>query len=160
MLNQIKQFLEQHLTLLGPEMSAAEQLRLASVALFLEMIELDDNGEARKRELILSLVQKNFSLNQEQATILIATAEQKSKQATDYFQFTSLINKQCTLEQKIQLIESLWRIALVDRKLDPEVEYLIRKLADLLYVPHSDFVITKNRVQSQLESQLVEFKSA
>jgi len=148
MLNQIKQFLEQHLALLGPELSAAEQLRLASVALYLEMIEMDDKGEAKERELILSLVQKSFSLNQEQAAALIATAEQKSKQATDYFQFTSLINKQYTLEQKIQLIESLWRIALVDCKLDPQEEYLIRKLADLLYVPHLDFIMAKNRISA------------
>jgi len=150
MLNIIKQFLDHHFAPLAPHLSGEEQLRVASVALFLEMIEMDDKGEAKERDLILSLVQKSFSLTAEQAEALIAIAEQDRKQATDYFQYTSLINKQCSLEQKIQLIESLWRIALVDGQLDPEEEYLVRKLAELLYVPHVDFIMTKIRVNHNL----------
>lgn len=150
MLNIIKQFLDHHFAPLAPHLSSEEQLRVASVALFLEMIEMDDKGEAKERDLILSLVQKSFSLTVEQAEALIAMAEQDRKQATDYFQYTSLINKLCSLEQKIQLIESLWRIALVDGQLDPEEEYLVRKLAELLYVPHVDFIMTKIRVNHNL----------
>ncbi|MEC4749073.1 TerB family tellurite resistance protein [Methylomicrobium sp. Wu6] len=150
MLNIIKQFLDHHFAPLAPHLSSEEQLRVASVALFLEMIEMDDKGEAKERDLILSLVQKSFSLTAEQAEALIAMAEQDRKQATDYFQYTSLINKLCSLEQKIQLIESLWRIALVDGQLDPEEEYLVRKLAELLYVPHVDFIMTKIRVNHNL----------
>ncbi|MGR8935492.1 MAG: tellurite resistance TerB family protein [Gammaproteobacteria bacterium] len=146
MLNQLKQFLEQHLNLPAPEASAEQQLQFASVALLLEMIEMDDKGERKERELIASMVQKNFSLNQEQAAALIATAEQQRQQATDDFQFIVLINKQCTPEQKIRLIESLWKIAIVDSPVDPQEEYLVRKLANLLYVPHLDFIKAKNRV--------------
>ncbi|MBL1262916.1 TerB family tellurite resistance protein [Methylomicrobium sp. RS1] len=146
MLTQIKIFFEQHFALSAPEMSEEEQLQIASIALFLEIMAMDDTGEAKERELILTLVKQSFSLTTDQAAALIASAEQKNKQATDYFQFTSLINKRCTLEQKIQLIESLWKIALVDGKLDPEEEYLVRKLAELLYVPHVDFIMAKHRV--------------
>ena len=146
MLNQIKLFLENHLTLTDSEDKTEEQLRLASVSLFMEMLRIDDKYEPQDRELILRLVQKNFSLNAEQASSLIESAEQQSKQATDYFQFTSLINKQCTLEQKISLIESLWKIAYSGGILDPEEEYLVRKIADLLYVPHVDFIMAKYRV--------------
>ncbi len=148
MLNQIKLFFEQHLALPASEKPIEEQLQLASVALFMEMIVMDEEGETKERELISSLVQKSFSLTAEQAEALIATAEQQREQANDYYQFTSLINKNCSLDQKIQLIESLWRIAFVDGKLGAQEEYLVRKLADLLYVPHIDFIMTKNRVNS------------
>jgi len=67
---------------------------------------------------------------------------------TDYFQFTSLINKECSLEQKVRLIESLWKIAFIDGALDMNEEYLVRKIADLLHVPHIDFIMAKNRVAS------------
>ena len=146
MLNQIKLFLEKHLAITDSEDKKEEQLRLASVALFMEMLRIDDQYVPQERELILRLVQKNFSLNAEQASSLIESADQQSKQATDYFQFTSLINKQCTLDQKISLIESLWKIAYSDGMLDPEEEYLVRKIADLLHVPHIDFILAKNRI--------------
>lgn len=146
MLKQIKLFMEQHLALSGPEGPAEDALQLASIALYLEMIEMDDRVEVKERRLMMSLVREGFSLSEEQAAALIAEAEQKRNEATDYFQFTSLINKQCSLEQKIEFIESLWKIAMVDGKIDPQEEYLVRKLADLLYVPHIEFIMAKNRV--------------
>lgn len=147
MLNQIKLFFEQHLSLPRPDNSSVEQqLRLASVALFMEMLQMDDVEDQKERALILSLVKKDFSLNEEQAKALIATAEQQRKQATDYYEFTALINKQCSLEQRKQFIEALWRIAYIDGVLDAQEEYLVRKIAGLLHVPHIDFIMAKNRV--------------
>ena len=146
MLNQIKLFFEQHLALSAPEDSSEEKLQLATVVLFLEMMHMDDKVEPKEQEIILSLIHQNFSLTAEQTTALLALAEQQRKQATDYFQFTSLINKEYSLEQKVGLIESLWKIAFVDGVLDMNEEYLVRKIADLLYVPHTAFILAKNRV--------------
>lgn len=146
MLNQIKLFFEQHLALSAPEDISEDKLQLATIVLFLEMMHMDDKVEKKEQEIILSLVQQNFSLNAEQAAFLIELAEQQRKQATDYFQFTSLINKEYSLEQKVRLIESLWKIAFIDGVLDMNEEYLVRKIADLLHVPHTAFIMAKNRV--------------
>lgn len=145
MVNQIKLFFERHLALSAPEATLEEKLEIATVVLFLEMMYMDDKVEAKEQDLILSLIQQSFSLSDEHATALIALAEQQRNQATDYFQFTSLINKEYSLEQKIQLIESLWKIAFIDGVLDVNEEYLVRKIADLLHVPHTDFIMAKNR---------------
>ncbi|MGZ5007466.1 MAG: tellurite resistance TerB family protein [Methylobacter sp.] len=146
MFNQIKLFFDQHLALSTSEDLSEQKLQLATVVLFLEMMHMDDKIETTEQAVILSLVQQNFSLTAEQAAELIALAEQQRKQATDYFQFTSLINKTYSQEQKIRLIESLWKIAFIDGVLDMHEEYLVRKIADLLYVSHTDFIMTKNRV--------------
>lgn len=146
MINQIKLFFEQHLALSAPEDSSEEKLQIATVVLFLEMMYMDDKVEPEEQEIILSLIHQNFSLTTEQTTSLLELAEQQRKQATDYFQFTSLINKNYSLEQKVRLIESLWKIAFIDGKLDMDEEYLVRKIADLLYVPHTAFIMAKNRV--------------
>ncbi len=146
MLNQIKLFFEQHLALSAPENASEEKLQLATVVLFLEMMNMDDKVEAVEQDIIFSLIHQNFSLSTEQTTSLLALAEQQRKQATDYFQFTSLINKGYSLEQKIGLIESLWKIAFIDGVLDMNEEYLVRKIADLLYVPHTAFIMAKNRI--------------
>ncbi len=146
MLNQIKLFFEQHLALSAPENTSEEKLQLATVVLFLEMMNMDDRVEAVEQDIIFALIHQNFSLSAEQTTSLLALAEQQRKQATDYFQFTSLINKGYSLEQKIGLIESLWKIAFIDGVLDMDEEYLVRKIADLLYVPHTAFIMAKNRI--------------
>ena len=148
MLNQIKLFFEQHLALSAPEETTEEKLQLATIALFLEMMYMDDKVEPREQEIILSLIHQNFALTPEQTDSLIELAEQQRKAATDYFQFTSLINKEYSLEQKVRLIESLWKIAFIDGVLDMNEEYLVRKIADLLHVPHTDFIMAKNRVGS------------
>jgi uncharacterized tellurite resistance protein B-like protein len=149
MLNQIKLFFEQHLALSAPEETSEEKLQIATAVLFLEMMYMDDKVEPEEQEIILSLIQQNFSLTVEQTTSLIELAEQQRKQATDYFQFTYLINKEYSLEQKIRLIESLWKIAFIDGVLDMNEEYLVRKIADLLHVPHTAFIRAKIRVEPE-----------
>ena len=146
MLNQIKLFFEQHLALSAPSESPEEKLQLATVALFLEMMQMDDRVEVKEQNIILSLINQNFSITTEQSTSLLQLAEQQRTQATDYYQFTSLINKEYSQGQKVRLIESLWKIAFIDGILDIQEEYLVRKIADLLYVPHSAFIMAKNRV--------------
>ena len=146
MLNQIKLFFDEHLKLSTPEETSAEKLQLACAALFLEMMMMDDKAETKEQEAILALMRRHFALTVEQASYLIELAEKQRAQATDYFQFTSLINKTYSMEQKIQLVESLWKIAFIDGELDMHEEYLVRKIADLLYVSHTAFIMTKQRV--------------
>ena len=149
MLNQIKLFFEQHLALSVPKDTTEEKRQLATVVLFLEMMSMDDKVEPKEQEIILSMIRQNFSLTAGQTTALLELAEQQRIQATDYFQFTSLINKEYSLEQKVWLIESLWKIAFIDGVLDMNEEYLVRKIADLLHVPHTAFILAKNRVSSE-----------
>ena len=154
MLNQIKLFFEQHLALSSPEDNKEEKLQLATAVLFLEMMYIDDKVEPKEQEIILSLIHQNFSLTAEQTTSLLELAERQREQATDYFQFTSLINKEYNLEQKIRLIESLWKIAFIDGLLDANEEYLVRKIAALLHVPHTDFIMAKNRIEPERKLSL------
>lgn len=60
MLNQIKLFFEQHLALSAPENASEEKLQLATVVLFLEMMNMDDKVEAVEQDIIFSLIASNF----------------------------------------------------------------------------------------------------
>lgn len=146
MLNQIKLFFEQHIALPAPNQVTEENLHLACAALFVEMMHMDDKTQTEEHDMILKSVTDNFSLSVEEANTLISLATQQRKQATDYYQFTSLINKGFTQEQKVTLIKTLWQIAYADGELDMHEEYMVRKMADLLHVPHLEFIKTKNQV--------------
>jgi len=98
--------------------------------------------------MILTRVKALFSLSNQEENSLISLATQEKKQATDYFQFTSLINKEFTMEQKIKLIKTLWQIAYTDGELDMYEEHIVRKMADLLHVSHMEFIKTKHQVKN------------
>ncbi len=146
MLNQIKLFFDQHIALPAPTQVTEENLHLACAALFVEMMYMDDKTQAEEQDMILKSVSESFSLSVEEANTLISLATQQRKQATDYYQFTSLINKGFTQEQKITLIKTLWKIAYADGELDKYEENMVRKMADLLHVPHQEFIKTKIQV--------------
>ena len=58
-------------------------------------------------------------------------------------EFTRLLNDNLSRSERINIIENLWRVAYADSVLDKYEEYYIRKVADLLYVAHSDYIKTK-----------------
>ena len=127
--------------------TATPALQIATAALLIEMMRMDSELRDAERQAIASTLQTRFNLDTTQIETLIALAEQEAREATDYYQFTSLINKHCDLAQKVQIIENLWHVAMIDGHLDAHEQHLMRKLADLLYVGHADNVAAKQRAR-------------
>jgi len=147
MLTQIKAFFEQHLMpdrVDSPE-DEARRLRLAVAALLLEMTRADEAVSAQECAALEAGIQDHFGLSADETRELIALADSERHEATDYHQFTSLINAHYGPEQRVQIVEQLWRIAYADETLHHYEEHLVRKLAQLLHVPHSAFIAAKHR---------------
>ena len=80
---------------------------------------------------------------------LVQAAEREADAAVSLHGFTKLLNESLTPPEKLDVLELMWRVALADRHLDKYEEHLVRKVADLLHVSHSEFVRTKLRVQDE-----------
>ena len=147
MLKQIKSFFDQHLVPdpLAPEEDADQVLRLAIGALLLEMTHMDGEVKPEECQAVHTAVRTCFDLGEREAAELLELAEAERSESTDYYQFTSLINDAYTPEQKVKLVEVLWRIAYASEDLHKYEEHLVRKVADLLYVPHAAFIAAKHR---------------
>ena len=145
MLKKIINFFEEKISA-ETEQDIEHHLRLATAALMIEMM-LDD-GETHDAEInmLLEKLQQTFELDLSETTELYNLAHEEVKQAVDYHQFTTLIAKNYTQKQKIKVIENLWAIAYADNYLDQYEELMVRKIADLIYVPHADFMQAKHRV--------------
>jgi len=145
MLKHIKNFFDQHL-IPGSVIDDAHSehvLRLAIAALLLEMTHMDGEIWPEQREAVETAVFKHFDLAEDETKELLELAEEERSESTDYFQFTSLINGHYTPEQKVGLVELLWRIAYANEDLHMYEEHLVRKIADLLHVPHSAYIAAK-----------------
>jgi len=148
MLNKVRLFFQENL-LPGAQDSRQQdehRIQLAVGALLLEMTRMD--GEIRPEQCarVESAIRDHFDLSEAETKALIELAEAERDDATDYFQFTSLINAHYDAEQKIAIIEQLWTVALADDKLHRHEEHLVRKIAQLLHVPHSAFIAARHRV--------------
>ncbi|SBT18976.1 Tellurite resistance protein TerB [Marinomonas gallaica] len=69
--------------------------------------------------------------------------------ANDAYQFTKVVNEQATLEQKFELLKCLWRVAYADGNLDAYEDQRIRKISELLFMQHSEFIQAKLAVQNE-----------
>ena len=153
MLNSIKSFFEKQF-LSEPNQGSDriddnKRLEIALAALMVEVIVSDFEKKTEEKAELLKLIQSSFGMDEDQARDLIKLAEAEHDNSTDYFQFTHLINQHYSPKQKIKLVENLWRIAYSDNVLDRYEEHVIRRIADLLYVSHSDFMATKLRVMGE-----------
>lgn len=126
------------------------RLQLACAALMVEMVLADEYFTADEEATLNQILQQKFKLNSEELKSLIDLAHDKKHEAIDYHEFTSLLNKHYSQQQKIKLIEDLWQLAYADQDLDKFEEHLVRRLADLLHVPHHDFIKTKHKILNDI----------
>lgn len=148
MIFKIKQFFEQHFidadTIANEDIES--RLQLACAALMIEVLHADHSFEQSELDTLRSVLQDNFDIDETQANDLILLAEAERAEATDYYQFTALINEFCSQQEKRDLVTRLWQMAYADNRIHKFEEHLVRRLADLMHVPHSAFIRSKHKV--------------
>jgi len=152
MIQRIKQFFEQNISV-AEENNDEQQLQLATAALFIEMMLQDGKVHEEEKISVKNAIKNCFEITDNEADELFELAEDELKHSTDYYQFTQLINNNYTQAQKVIVIEKLWTIAYADSHLDDFEEHMVRKISELIYVPHTQFIKTKLKVQEKLKSQ-------
>lgn len=125
-------------------------IQVATAALLVEMMKIDGQVREDERKAVIKTIQSKFNLTDDETKSLKELAKKKIEKATDYYEFTSLIHKGLSYEQKVEIIEHLWEIAFTDKHLDKHEEYMVRKIADLIYVEHKDFIEAKLRIKKKL----------
>ena len=140
-----KQFIET--TRDNSEAALSHRLQLANAVLMVEVMHADGKLEASESDAISQRLQQRFTLEPDEVDALLALAEDEKHELTDYYAFTSLLNAHCQPAEKIQLLRDLWTVAYADDELDKYEEHLIRRLADLLHVPHHEFIRSKLATQ-------------
>lgn len=123
-------------------------LQLATAALLVEMTRADFQVTADERRAIDDALNEVFDLGDEETRELVRLAERELGDSASLFQFTHLIDKEFPMEKKIRIIEMLWRIAYSDACKDKHEEYLVRKIADLLHVPHPAFIRARHKAET------------
>ena len=146
MLDRIRSFFGERI---DPERAGDPEarLRLAAAALMVGVMRADFDAAESEKEEVRAAVRRHLGLTERETAELVALAEEETEGSVCLYEFTRLIHESFDAERKSRLLEELWRVAFADRVLEAQEEFLIRKIANLLHVPHAAFVAARQRAK-------------
>ena len=152
MIEAIRRFFDTNLASDKDEPCLQSELRLASAALLFEVIKADQTIDEREQSALKQTLISRFQLSEGELTELIDLAEQENEEAVSVYQFTRLINDNYEPQDKIAVIRAMWDVAYADGNIDKYEEAIIRKVSDLLYVSHKDFIRSKHQAEVDFQA--------
>ena len=120
---------------------------LAIISVLVEAANIDEVFEEREKNIISTIIQKQFSISD--VKLINETIDKVNKslaESGDLVSHTKKIKNSWSLDKRKKIIEMLWKVCLVDNSLDPYEDMLIRKIAGLLYVDPKDCNEAKQKV--------------
>jgi uncharacterized tellurite resistance protein B-like protein len=120
----------------------------AAAVLLLELAATDAGIDERERRVIERAVTERFGLGDAELRDLLEEAGRRQRDTHSLHEFTHQLRTGLAPEMRGELVEWLWRVAYADDRLDRHEEHLVRRLADLLGVPHREFMRRKHRAAS------------
>ena len=125
----------------------AEAINIA--CLLVHAAKIDENYTSDEKEIIKKTVKKLYP-DLDNLNDVITQAEQKENDSNHIQEFTKDV-KSLSTENKILIVETLWRIILSDGKSDIYENNLMRRLAGLLYLDDKIVGETKVKVLNNIK---------
>lgn len=121
---------------------AIQTMNLAMASLLCEVATADHEMDPREEKANLRLLSQLLDLSDDSAQSLLEEGLQQSKESVSLYEFTDHL-RDLLPEQRYALVEALWQVAFADGHIDPLEEAVIRKVAELIYLDHSEFIRAK-----------------
>ena len=147
MLNKLSDFLSTVIAPASAEGRPDHTLQLATAVLLIEVMRSDADSTDEERGAILAILKVRFQLADAELAQLTELGHRTAKAANDFHLFTSLINRELAMPEKVRIIEYMWQVAYADRQISEHENHLIRKIAGLLYISHGDYIAAKMRAK-------------
>lgn len=128
-----------------------KKIQIATCALFLEVANADDNFDPLELEKIISIMEETFNLTRSEVDELLKMSNESVENSVSIYEFTDVINKSFSNDEKYNIMLNLWRLVFVDNYLHKYEEYTLRKIANNLNLEHKDFINAKLQVKEELK---------
>jgi uncharacterized tellurite resistance protein B-like protein len=130
----------------------ASNLRIAIASLIHESRRVDAEDDAREHPAAVDALMQMFGIDGAQAQALLHDAHHKAQPLTSYYSIVSAIKRDLSAEERVLLIEVLWRVTYADGRLHEYEDHFVRKIAHLLYVPNTQVMLARSRARASLKS--------
>ncbi|MFY0666054.1 MAG: TerB family tellurite resistance protein [Natronospirillum sp.] len=130
--------------------SSAPRVHLAAAVLMVEVTMADHKIEPEEEQMLRQRFRESLKLSDAEVEKLMAEALIEQEETLDLYQYTRVINDAFGALEKFELMVDLWLIGFADGHVDRYEDSMVRKVADLLYVSHSDFMMAKQEARKRL----------
>ena len=144
-LNILDKFLTNTNKVIEKDIESFDDMTLATCVLLIEVSMSDDSYDNDEKDKIIGILKTKFNLDNIQINVLLEIADKKNQEMISLYDWTSKINDIYSYDKKKDLIKLLWDVAFADGRIDKYEDHTIRKIADLIYVKHEDFMKAKQR---------------
>lgn len=128
------------------QLDNSSRVALATCVVLMEAAGIDDEFTGEERAHILKTAERRFSMPPEEAESLLAEAAAARAQSSDLWKFTHEINQAFSTEDKISIMEEVWRILYSDGSLNGREDHLAHKLQSLLNLNHPQLIGAKLKI--------------
>lgn len=134
------------------ESSDAGDVHVALCVLMLEAAHVDGECSAEEMAHVIDTLVTSIGVPREEIDELIDQAYERRKESIDLFAFTRYINQNYSKEEKLAVMESVWRVIHIDGRLEGHEDHFAHKLANLLRLTHKELIDAKIKARKQLEA--------
>ena len=125
----------------------------ACISLMIEVSLADQSIDESEIESLKKTLSNKFDIDESEISSLISAGKESQEESTSLYEFTRVVNDDFSFEEKYDLIKSMWEIAFADGNVDKYEEYVIRKVSDLIYISHPDFIESKQKARGEYENR-------
>jgi uncharacterized tellurite resistance protein B-like protein len=123
------------------------QLHLA-VAVLLHEARRADYAEGNKESAAAEqALGEMFGLERQESAELLAQGRERAHALSSLYAPLTVVKRELSAEERVRLVEHLWRVAFAEGGLDPYEDHYVRKIAHLLYVPNTQSMLARNRAR-------------
>ena len=124
------------------EESKDSSIQKSICSLMIEVAYADNQLDESELNAMANSLSK-LDIEKEEIQEIVDATLAKSKESISFYEHTRILNDQLDYDQKKEVLNSVWAIAFADGEMDKHEEHLIRRIADLLYLNHKDFISAK-----------------
>ncbi len=127
-----------------------ERVKIATCVLMLEAARIDEEYSDDERDHILVTMGERYHLSESEAEELLEHSRQSREESVDVWQFTHQINKACNLDEKIEIVEEVWRVVVADEGIHGNETHFMRQLGKLLNLTNPQVIDAKVKVLNEV----------
>jgi uncharacterized tellurite resistance protein B-like protein len=136
----------------GPPEFTEDDHRVAAAALLVHIMKADGTVDAAERATLHRIIKDSFGLDDDEAERLAAEARLRDDQAIDLYGFTSVLKRHLDRDQRLHLIEMMWKMVFADGSMSELEDNIVWRVAELLGISTRDRVLLKQRIGGATES--------
>ena len=133
------------------EGSYRKKVQFATCILFVELAKADSKFTQDERDKIISIMKDKFSIDDESIKELIYLSEESTKTSESIYEYTNLINKNFSNDEKYELLKNLWRLVFIDKNMDKYEEQMVKKIGLFINVDYRDIISSKMEIKEELK---------